>query len=646
MEIAPIKKILTAHLRSSCDKKDKNPFCNIDKFNFNILCCLNIQILIQIVENIALTCNRIMFPPFLHVVLDESNQCNAIEDEFPIYMGCDTSGCHAFSMLSELEKDRKGEQEFCDATISTESRDFKVHKCVVSAASVFFRKLFSSQMKEKHESKAIIMTVAPKIMEVILDFIYTSELAISDDNVYDLLCASDFFQMQDIKRHCGIYLQDNLTDKNCFLTWNFAKMFNMKRLKFHTKIFISAKFMEIMKKELYKELSVDNFIDYLGLRNKTVWQFDHIYHYFTTTTSEIDLYNAIVIWAQSDLLKRQEYLCEVFSQIDLTKIPREYLLSTVSKEPIIHSSPGCTKLVIDALCQKIEEKVKKYLVQELFLVGGTPWKYDFARLNLQTKTLIPGPNMPGGGRSGASAAIVNDHLYVIGGVCWSFDEQKSHNTFISLDLKDPTGTWKIWKQTMKQNRLSAGCTVLDGYIYMCGGKCDHSLSLNSCERFHVASRNWFSISGMNHKRSEFELVALDGKLYAIGGLERPCSYMNSVDVFDPNLGTWSEATPLRTPRARFAAAVWNGAIYVIGGVGQLEYLKSVEKYSPDSEKWIFVSSMNERRFNHFSAAVFGDEILVFGGSTKLEAYECSKDKWTTKLPIIPKFDDAVVRFER
>ena len=567
---------------------------------------------------------------FLHSVLDESSDFADSVDEFPKQLGGVSTGCHASSILSELEKDRKGEQEFCDATVSTESRDFIVHKCVVAAASVFFRKLFSSKMKEKYESKATIMTVAPEIMEAILDFIYTSKLALTDENVYDLLCASDYLQMQDIKHLCGIYLRDNLTEKNCFVMWNFSKMYNMKNLTFLSEMFISANFMELMRRELYKELSVNNFKDYLALRN--------------STASEIDMYNAVMTWAHTDLSERQECLHEVLCRVDLTKIPKDFLMSTVCKEPILHASSACAKLVINALCEKMEETAKDNVVQELFVIGGTPSEHDFLKLNMQTKKLTSGAIMPRG-RSGASAAVVDDQLFVIGGNCWSVDMSKSFNTLISFNLKNPSGNWKMCEQTMKKNRRCAGCAVLDGYIYMCGGKAHNTMWLSSCERFHVASGNWFSICDMSRKRSEFGLVALDGKLYAMGGLERTHSFMNSVEVFDPNLGTWTETNPMMTPRARFAAAVCKGAIYVIGGEHESEHLKSVEKYSPDTERWIFVSSLSETRFNH-SAGVFGNEIYVFGGNTKLEAYDCFKDKWTTKLIVPRKLGAAVVALEQ
>ena len=543
-------------------------------------------------------------------------------DEYPKNFD---SSCHATTIMSELEKDRKGEQEFCDATISTESRNFVVHKCVVAAASVFFRKLFSSKMKEKYESKATIMSVSSETMELILNYIYTSKLALNDENVYDLLCAADYLQMQDVKDMCGFYLRDNLTSKNCFIMWNFAKMYNMKNLTFLTEMFISAHFNDLLKLEVYKELSPNSFKEYLALKNNKA--------------TEIDIYNAVINWVQYDLPNRQEHLQEIFSRVNLSQIPIEFFTTTLCKESILYSSPGCAKLLIDMLCEQVSGP-KEEVAQELLIVGGTPSEQEVLKLNVKTRDLTHYPNMPGG-RSGASAVVIDDQLFVIGGNCWSTDTSKSFNSMISFNLKEPTGAWTIMQQTMKKPRRCAGCAVLDGYIYMCGGKSHNTMWLSSCERFHISSQTWYAISDMNHKRSEFGMVKQNDRLYAMGGCDRPHSFLSSVEVFDPNIGTWINSTSMNIPRARFAAAVYNDEIYVVGGEGETEYLDSVEMYCPDSGMWTFVSSLSEKRFNH-AACALGNEIFVFGGNSRLEVYDCPKDEWNTKLFVSRKLGCALV----
>ena len=53
----------------------------------------------------------------------------------------------------------------CDTTIPTEGQDFAAHKCVLSAASAYFRALFTSQMK-KTKNNMIWNYMRPKIKGV------------------------------------------------------------------------------------------------------------------------------------------------------------------------------------------------------------------------------------------------------------------------------------------------------------------------------------------------------------------------------------------------------------------------------------------------------------------------------------------------
>ena len=51
------------------------------------------------------------------------------------------------------------------------------------------------QMKEKHEKTACINGISVDTMETILSFIYTSEITITNYNVYDVLATADYMQI-------------------------------------------------------------------------------------------------------------------------------------------------------------------------------------------------------------------------------------------------------------------------------------------------------------------------------------------------------------------------------------------------------------------------------------------------------------------
>ena len=535
---------------------------------------------------------------------------------------------HASTILNELEKDRKGNQEFCDATIAVESRTFNVHKCIVAASSVFFRKMFSAKMKETYESKATILTISAETMEVVLDYIYTSRLDLNDEIVYDVLCAADYLQLQSIKNTCSVYLKENISKDNCFMMWSFAKMYNMSNLTLLTEMYISAHFNLLLQQDDYKQLNANNFKDYLALKN--------------SNTKEVDLYHAVIKWVQHDEVKRTEQLREVFPQINLPQIPSDFLINTIGQERLLHKSPTCAKLIIDALCEQMK-KVEKTEKKEVLLIGGTPNEQEVLKLSITDKKLTALPDMPAG-RSGASSVIANDQLYVLGGNSWSSDASKSYNSVVTLNLKQENAQW-MGTQQMNKARRCAGCAVMNGYIYMCGGKAHNTMWLSSCERFNLHNKSWYAISDMNHKRSEFALLNLHNRLYAVGGCSRPHSYLKSVEMFLPDQGTWLPVTPMHTPRARFAAAVCDEKIYVIGGESESNYLDTVEQYSPTTDMWTFVARLSETRFNH-AACTVGEEIYVCGGNGKVETYDVKKDEWSLAMFITRKLGCALVALQK
>ena len=551
--------------------------------------------------------------------LDLLSLSTPTSDEYPQLFQSE----HAIDILKNLEKDRKGEQDFCDVVIRTENRNFSAHKCVVAAAAPFFHRMFSSKMKESYESKATITTISPEIMEVILDFIYTCTLNINDDNVYEILCAADYLQMQNIKDFCSFYLRESTSEDNWCVVWKFAKLYNMKNLIACTELFIVANFKTLLERDEMKQLSANLLLDFLGLRDESV--------------QEIAIFNAVIAWVHHDTFYRMEHLPKIFAFIKLEKLSKDVLKNVVSKEEIIYKSPACAKLLVEAICSRME--VEKKVQQEILIIGGTPIEKDVLKVDVNSQEVIKFSSMPEC-RSGAGAVVVQETLYVMGGNSYNENVSNSYCSVISLNLKgDPSG-W-MEEPPLLNRRRCAGCVALNGYIYMCGGRAHNSMWLSSCERFHVTNQAWFAISEMNYKRAEFCLVALNDLLYSIGGSNRPHSSLDTVECFNPIVGTWTMVNPMISARSKFAAVVKDEEIYVMGGESDFNYLNNVEKFSMKTGLWISIASLSDSRYNH-AACVVGGEIFVVGGNNKLEFYDATAREWKTKFSIERKLGCAVV----
>ena len=52
-------------------------------------------------------------------------------------------------------------------------------------------------------------------LSVLIDYIYTGKITISDDNVEGILSVANFLQLQSVKDTCANVLKEKLTVSNC-----------------------------------------------------------------------------------------------------------------------------------------------------------------------------------------------------------------------------------------------------------------------------------------------------------------------------------------------------------------------------------------------------------------------------------------------
>jgi kelch-like protein 2/3 len=60
---------------------------------------------------------------------------------------------------------------------------------------------------------------------------------------------------------------------------------------------------------------------------------------------------------------------------------------------------------------------------------------------------------------------------------------------------------------------------------------------------------------MSTARSSFGVAVVDGKLYVVGGRDATNTILSSVECFDPSTGQWSAVAPMNTARYGHGVAV-------------------------------------------------------------------------------------------
>jgi hypothetical protein len=88
---------------------------------------------------------------------------------------------------------------------------------------------------------------------------------------------------------------------------------------------------------------------------------------------------------------------------------------------------------------------------------------------------------------------------------------------------------------------------------------------------------------------------LDGLIYVIGGKGGSGVIVSDVHRFDPVANSWSVRAPMSETRSGFGAFVLGGSIGAVGGWDGSDALISMERYCVASDSWSSVSDLSIER---------------------------------------------------
>lgn len=171
--------------------------------------------------------------------------------------------------------------------------------------------------------------------------------------------------------------------------------------------------------------------------------------------------------------------------------------------------------------------------------------------------------------------------------------------------------------------------------------------LRSVEIYDPSRDRWENVAEMNVPRRTFVLVKLnDGRVLAAGGVDQEDRVLRSTEIYDPKTNKWTMAANMNSPRfSPTGVTLTDGKVLVAGGglnpSVSKPILNTVEMYNPQTNRWVYVKPMNEKRASHASALLNDGRVLVSGGASENESYlrsteiyDPKKDTWTAAAPML------------
>ena len=216
------------------------------------------------------------------------------------------------------------------------------------------------------------------------------------------------------------------------------------------------------------------------------------------------------------------------------------------------------------------------------------------------------------------AVGLNGKVYAIGG---EFEGAGTGRAPIFVDtvheLDPRVGTWTA-RAPMPTGRSAGGAVVLDGKIYVAGGRPPAGPEL---EVYDPASDTWTVLPNMPTARNHVGMGAIDGKIYVVGGRFGSgfdSELTDTLEIYDPAAQTWTAGPSAPTIRSGMSSAVVGHCLYIFGGERNRADPRGVfpqtEAFDARTGTWYELTPMPTPMHGQIGAAVFDGRIHVAGGS--------------------------------
>ena len=115
---------------------------------------------------------------------------------------------HSEILLSKCAQFRD-QSQFIDVRFKVCEDIFAAHRIVLAANSDYFHAMFTDGMKESNQEVIELKdeSISPDAFEIVMESIYTGDLCVNEENVFEVLTAADHLQVTTVVQQCCDFLK-------------------------------------------------------------------------------------------------------------------------------------------------------------------------------------------------------------------------------------------------------------------------------------------------------------------------------------------------------------------------------------------------------------------------------------------------------
>ncbi|GBM21083.1 hypothetical protein AVEN_200770-1 [Araneus ventricosus] len=515
----------------------------------------------------------------------------------------------------------EGMQQYMDGGLQTdEGTTFRIHRVLLSQRSRYFHALFNYNLNQE---TVIISNIDSKILESILQNIYTGVIALDEKNLCDLLITSDYLLLDDLLKSCESFAIQNMTSINCLPLLIVASQFNRLVIIEDCYRYALVHFEDILETSGSKleELPLEILEKLLESKSLNV-------------ISERSVWKAIVSWTEADISTRLPQ-----APILLTCLRHEEVEDDLEAEilahTIVNSNPYIFGLMLNNQSNFSTLKCAILSQYRSFEPHNQNLPYSHGprmpnRLYLiARRTLTPAKDSIG---LFLSCDNELDFWRQIGETNFLVEEMLRIGQQIYMlrmgivqcifDIVDEAWLERNFPPRPSSNGYFNGTTITLGeqLYYIDQGVVTLEDSRNIIFRYELENNRWEHIT-MILDIAINGVVTLKDQIFLVGLSKLEPVPTMICQAYDPEKDSWILLPAPNIFREEFSILVFHEKVFVIPGQkDEEEQPKKVEVYDPLQNTWILLPDLP---FLYFlpRAVVMGDKIIVYENNKEDSRYQ-------------------------
>uniref|UniRef100_UPI003AADE16B kelch-like protein 40a n=1 Tax=Centroberyx gerrardi TaxID=166262 RepID=UPI003AADE16B len=549
-------------------------------------------------------------------------------------------------------------EKFVDCVLKIQDKEFPCHRLVLAASSPFFKAMFLSDLEESKKREIVLKDVEPGVMGMILRYLYTSDINLTEQNVQDIFMVANMYQIPSIFSVCVSYLKEKLVLGNCLAIFRLGLLLDCPRLALAAREFICERYQVIVRDQDFLQLGPSELAsiitsDALNVEREEV------------------VFESLMDWVGHDEKDRVKDLPELLHCVRFRLIPLDYFNEKVERHQLIRFNQEVKKeleLIKDAHRGRLpkprkpsgegaeggegseeEEDNEEGLLPgilnnnprfgmfetELILMISDTGTVAYDPVGNECFVASESTEIP---KNHCSLVTKQNQVFVAGGLL--YNEENKDEPFSSYFLQfDPVSSEWLGMPSLPNPRCLFGLTEAENSIFVVGGKelKEGEHVLDSVMIYDRQSFKWGESDPLPYAVYGHGTVSHNSLVYVLGGKSESKKCMRRVCVYNPTKFEWKDLAPMKTARSLFGVTVHMEQIFVVTGVTDTGLTSTVEVYDIATDKWSEFTEFPQER-SSLSLVSMGGFLYAVGGFAMMPS-DTSEEPAPTEMTDIWRYDE-------